>query len=71
MKEKLSKEEYNEIPVIYCKTCLSLNIKKVPGVVDLDYCDTCSSTSLGEASIEEWEELYKHKYGFKLLDKKY
>lgn len=64
----LSKEEYNEIPVLYCKHCLSLRIRDA-GLKELLYCDKCSSTDIGETSIEEWEDLHKSKYGFRFLDK--
>lgn len=64
-KEKI--EEYNSLPVFYCKHCLSLKIRDVPYMEDSDYCDDCSSTDIGQCNIEEWEELYKNKYGFKYL----
>lgn len=67
------KEDYNNVPVTYCKTCGSLHIKTVEfdnGQEPLDYCVTCSNTDLGTAHIEEWEDIYKDKYGHKFLDKK-
>lgn len=60
--------DYNAVPVLYCKHCLSLNIRNIPRVEDSDYCDKCSSTNIGECSIEEWETLYKDKYGHKFLE---
>ena len=65
------KEIYNSEPVLYCRNCLSLKIFNVKGMEDSDYCDECGSTAIEETSIEEWEELYKKKYGMKFLDKKY
>lgn len=38
---------------------------------DSDYCDECGCTAIEQAPVEEWEELYKKKYGMKYLDKKY
>jgi len=35
---------------------------------DSEYCDECGSTHIEQANIEEWESLYKAKYGRKLLD---
>ena len=35
----MNKEEYNNIPVHYCKECLSLKIKTVTEGLNLDYCD--------------------------------
>jgi hypothetical protein len=64
--ETLTKKEYNAEPVYYCKHCLSLKIR---GYEEMDYCDDCGSTNTGKCSIEEWEELYKNKFGHKYLDK--
>ena len=49
------KEEYNNIPVVYCKHCLSLAIRNSDGI---DYCDKCGGTETGEAHIHEWEKMY-------------
>lgn len=54
---------YNDEPVFYCKTCLSLRVKTVDIDSNLDYCDKCGSTDIGQAHIEEWKKLYKEKYG--------
>ena len=53
---------YNKIPVHYCKTCLSLNIKPLDGG-SLDYCLDCGNAEISKASIFTWEELYKQKHG--------
>lgn len=63
------KEQYNNEPVFYCKSCLSLKVKTVVVDSDLDYCDECGSTDIGQTSIEEWRRLYKERYGFDYLDK--
>lgn len=34
------------------------------------YCGDCGTVDLGIASIEEWEELYRKKYGKKFIEKK-
>ena len=60
--------EYNKVPVLYCKHCLSLNIRNIPKIEDSDYCDECGSTDIGECLIEEWETLYKNKYGYNYLE---
>lgn len=70
-KESFSKEEYNKIPVHYCFNCLSLKIKNVPGLDDAAYCDDCGSTDIRETSIEEWDNLYKSKYGMSYLNNNY
>ena len=61
-------EEYNDIPVFYCKDCLALNIKTVAG--DLEYCDRCGSTDIGNLHIEAWQGLYRKRYGFDYLTSK-
>lgn len=61
--------EYNDIPVYYCKNCLSLKVKTVMIDSDLDYCDDCGSTEIGEAHIEEWKDLYRKRYGFDYINK--
>ena len=60
--------KYNNEPVFYCKHCLSLKIRDA-GLPDLLYCDDCGSADVLSTSIEEWEKMYKEKYGFKFLDK--
>jgi len=59
-------DTYNDIPVFYCKKCLSLNIKSVIG---MDYCSDCNSTNIEQCHIEEWEKMYQERYGYKLLEK--
>lgn len=66
--DNLSKEQYNEEPVYYCKSCLSLGIKTVTPGLDLDYCKDCGSTDIDRVNIEEWRALYKERYGFDYLN---
>lgn len=61
---------YNDEPVFYCKSCLSLRIKTVMVESNLDYCDECGSTAIEKTSIDEWRHLYKERYGIDYLDKK-
>lgn len=63
-------EEYNNEPVFYCKSCLSLKVKTVAVDSDLDYCDECGSTDIGHTHIEDWQQSYRTKYGFDYLTKK-
>ena len=63
------KKEFNDEPVFYCKNCLSLKIKTVPGMIELDYCDDCGSTDISKTDIETWRQLYKDRFGFDYLDK--
>ena len=61
--------EFNNEPVFYCKHCLSLRIKSVPDMEELDYCDDCGSTAIDSTDIETWRQLYKDRNGFDYLDK--
>lgn len=61
-------KDYNDELVFYCKNCLSLKIKTVAVNSDLDYCDDCGSTDIGQTHIEEWKTLYKNRYGFDYLN---
>lgn len=60
---------YNAEPVFYCKQCLSLRIKSIPGIPDTDFCDSCNSTNIGKTNIKAWEVLYEDRYGYKYLEK--
>ena len=62
------KQNYNEEPVFYCKSCLSLKIRSVPNMEDSEFCDECSSTDIGQCSIEEWEKMYLERYGHRYLE---
>lgn len=67
-----SDEDYNSIPVHYCRDCLSL---KVMRMIEMDdtccYCDECGSTCIEETNIDDWNEIYKRRYGFTYLNNKY
>ena len=54
---------FNQEPVYYCKGCLSLRIRGEAGVQEDNYCDICGSTDIGKATIFEWREMYKERYG--------
>lgn len=69
--ERLPKEEYNNIPIHFCKECLSLKVMRVIGMEEACYCDDCGGTDIEEASIEEWEQLYNKKHGFTYLNSTY
>lgn len=75
------KENYNHVPVTYCRTCLSLHIKDVTfprsdGTEPVEdqkpealvgYCVPCGNTDLAEVQLSEWEEMYEEKYEEKFL----
>lgn len=60
--------EYNKEPVFYCKHCLSLKVRHVIGMEDSEYCDDCGSTDIAECPIEEWESIYRNKFGHDYLE---
>lgn len=60
-----NKEAYNNVPVAYCKHCLSL---KVRGLDGMSYCDDCGSTDIDECHISEWEKMYEQKHGKSFLN---
>lgn len=59
--------KYDELPVVACKKCLSLSIKRgYP-----DFCSKCGCTSLhggDNYTIKQWKIMYKKKYGFDYVD---
>lgn len=59
------KAEYNKEPVHYCTNCLSLKIVRED---DFDYCDECGSVEIAQASIEDWDKMYKEKYNKSYYD---
>ena len=55
-----NKEDYNNIPVYYCKRCLSLRVLTL--TESMDYCDECGCTDIATTDINTWESLYLKKY---------
>ena len=67
-----SKSEYNNEPIDYCKTCLSIKIKTVEFKdtdQEVDYCIDCSNTELETAHVSIWADLYEEKYGETFLNR--
>lgn len=65
---RLTKEIYDAIPVFYCKQCLSLRIKGLPGNDSISFCDDCNSTDVESTDIFTWQELYRQRYGSNYLN---
>lgn len=57
----MTKEQYNEDPVYFCKECLSINIRFTRE--DIDYCDNCGSVDIDKTNIYTWIHFYTRKYG--------
>lgn len=64
----LTKEDYNNEPVYYCSSCLSLLIRELDN--NICFCDECGDTDIKTSHIEEWEKLYIEKYGKPLINLK-
>lgn len=62
-------DKYNEEPVHYCTNCLSLRIRQVNDMPDLDFCEDCGGTCIEKIHIERWEKLYVERFGFRHLDR--
>ena len=58
----ITKQEFNEMPVFYCKSCLGLAIINESDGLG-SYCKTCGSASIGRTSLEIWQESYRAKHG--------
>jgi hypothetical protein len=60
-RDTLTTDDYNSVPVYFCKNCLSLKIR-VLGEYS-EYCDDCGSTDIETTHIDTWREMYKEKHG--------
>lgn len=61
------KDDYNNVPVKYCKKCLDLKIllfssgKKISN--DIEYCGNCGSTEIDECHIDNFNKKHIELYG--------
>lgn len=60
-------ENYNEEPVTYCSKCYSLKIIHEEAIHSY-CCGDCGCSDLKSSSIEEWEKLFKNRYGHKFVE---
>jgi len=67
---RMTKEDYDNEPVYYCKQCLSLNIRQFPNLPDRWYCGDCGTSETAEASFDEWKEMYRKRYGHDFIVKR-
>lgn len=56
----MTKEDYNDEPIHFCKDCLSIKIRFTRE--DIDYCDTCGSVDIGTIHVFDWIHFYIKKY---------
>lgn len=56
--------EYNKLPVIYCRHCLYLGNPKTRKIFDetITYCPHCFGTDFDKSTIEIWEKKFEDKY---------
>ena len=59
---------YDSEPVEYCSRCYSLKIKHEEAI-DADYCTECGSTEVSTTSIENWEQMFEKRYGYKYVER--
>lgn len=52
--------QFDDEPVLYCETCLSLKIRELEG---RDFCDKCGSLDISSIDINEWAQKYTAVYG--------
>lgn len=67
MQKQCKIREYDKEPVTFCARCYFLKIKYEDSI-GIDCCENCGSSDLQTASIEEWERLYKRRYGHKYIE---
>ena len=65
----MAKINYDEEPVYYCKRCLSLNIQEMPMIAGGLYCGECGASETAQTQIEEWDRMYKERYGREFIVK--
>lgn len=53
--------------VDFCSKCYSLKIKYEDSI-GMDCCEDCGCTDFKTASFDEWEKLYKERYGHKYVE---
>lgn len=67
--KRLSKDslnsKYNDDPVYYCKSCLSLWVEALDAFNpdEGSYCRKCGRTDIDMTDIMSYREMYKEKYG--------
>lgn len=60
----MDENEHVDDSVYYCRRCLSLGIVEMPFMQGQSYCRHCGAVDVGVApTFEEWEDMYKEKYG--------
>lgn len=61
-------KDFNSDPVIFCSKCYSLKIIH-EDTVNSDCCGECGCSDLSTSTIDEWEKLYKNRYGHRYIEK--
>lgn len=57
-----STNDYDLVPVFYCSKCYSLKIMHEDYIAS-DFCGDCGCTDIRTCYIDEWERMYKNRYG--------
>lgn len=59
------------LPVWYCKDCLSLRVMSCDGGDgELVFCDDCGGTDIGECPFDEWDAMYRERYGEGFIERR-
>jgi len=75
--KKMNKQEYNKIPILTCKKCLSINIRcedateafeEGKSTDEMQYCVDCGSTDIVSMSFNKWQSLYEETTGLIYLE---
>lgn len=67
MVEQKNINEMESDTVCFCSRCYSLKIKYEDSI-GMDCCGDCGCTDFRTASFDEWEKLYKERYGHKYVE---
>lgn len=64
LKKSQLNNPYNDDPVYYCKSCLSLHVLVVGEPEDdISVCGNCNRTDIGMTDISTWRQMWYNKYG--------
>lgn len=67
MKKQGKQRENDEEPIVYCAKCYSIKVRYEDSI-GMDCCGDCGCTDFRSSSFEEWESLFKKRYGHKYME---
>lgn len=60
-------QEVEEEPITYCRKCYSIKVKYEDSI-GMDCCGDCGCTDFSTTNFDEWENLYRNRYGHKYME---